>query len=71
MSYQDFRIYLVNGHMMKATEEVEKPAEEYLINRFHKAMPDGILVIGDAETAMAFIPVRNILYISTDMNNSR
>ena len=46
-------------------EEVTIPAEHRLLNRFKKAKPDDILSVGSEETSQAYIPVRNILYIST------
>ena len=51
--------------MLKAAEEVTIPAEHRLLNRFKKAKPDDILSVGSEETSQAYIPVRNILYIST------
>jgi len=51
--------------VLKAAEEVTIPAEHRLLNRFKKAKPDDILSVGSEETSQAYIPVRNILYIST------
>ena len=62
MYLQEFKIYLIGGHML---EEVTIPAEHRLLNRFKKAKPDDILSVGSEETSQAYIPVRNILYIST------
>ena len=64
MYLQEFKIYLIGGHVLKA-EEVTIPAEHRLLNRFKKAKPDDILSVGSEETSQAYIPVRNILYIST------
>ena len=58
MYLQEFKIYLIGGHVLKA-------AEHRLLNRFKKAKPDDILSVGSEETSQAYIPVRNILYIST------
>ena len=63
MYLQEFKIYLIGGHVLKA--EVTIPAEHRLLNRFKKAKPDDILSVGSEETSQAYIPVRNILYIST------
>lgn len=65
MCLQEFKIYLNNGHVIKAVEEVYIPTEQRLHNRFKKAGQDDILTVGSEETSQAFIPVRNILYIST------
>ena len=35
-----------------------------LHNRFRTSKPDDVLTIGTEETSRAFIPVRNILYVS-------
>ena len=63
MYLQEFKIYLIG--VLKAAEEVTIPAEHRLLNRFKKAKPDDILSVGSEETSQAYIPVRNILYIST------
>lgn len=65
MCLQEFKIYLNNGHVIKTVEEVNIPTEQRLHNRFKKAGQDDILTAGSEETSRAFIPVRNILYIST------
>lgn len=65
MCLQEFKIYLNNGHVIKTVEEVNIPTEQRLHNRFKKAGQDDILTVGSEETSRAFIPVRNILYIST------
>lgn len=62
---QEFKIYLIGSHVLKAAEEVTIPAEHRLLNRFQKAKPEDILSVGSEETSQAYIPVRNILYIST------
>lgn len=51
--------------MLKAAEEIAIPAEYRLLNRFKKAKPEDIVSVGSEETSQAYIPVRNILYIST------
>ena len=65
MYLQEFKIYLLAAHVLKAAEEVTIPAEHRLLNRFKKAKPEDILSVGSEETSQAYIPVRNILYIST------
>ena len=65
MYLQEFKIYLMGGQGLTAAEEVTIPAEHRLLNRFKKAKPDDILSVGSEETSQAYIPVRNILYIST------
>jgi len=62
---QEFKIHLIGGHVLKAAEEIAIPAEHRLLNRFKKAKPEDILSVGSEETSQAYIPVRNILYIST------
>lgn len=65
MCLQEYKIYLINGHMIKAAEECHISEEKRLHNRFRASKPDDVLTIGNDETSRAFIPVRNILYIST------
>ena len=65
MYLQEYKIYLINGHMIRAAEERHIPEDKRLHNRFRSSKADDVLVVGNEETARAFIPVRNILYIST------
>ena len=64
MYLQEFKIYLIGGHMLKAAEDVTIPAE-HLLYRFKNAKLKDVLSVGSEETSQAYIPVRNILYIST------
>ena len=65
MSLQEYRIHLINKQVIHAAEERFIPEDKRLHNRFRASKPDDVLVIGNEETDRAFIPVRNILYIST------
>ena len=65
MCLQKYKIYLNNGHVIEAAEEVAIPAEQRLHNRFKKAKLEDVLTVGSEETSRVFIPVRNILYVST------
>ena len=65
MCIQEFHIHLIGGHTIITSEECSGPVETHLYNRFCRCKPDDILVVGTPETRRAFIPVRNILYIST------
>ena len=53
------RLYHIN-----AAEERFIPEDKRFHNRFRASKPDDVLTIGTEETSRAFIPVRNILYIS-------
>ena len=65
MRAQDYRIHLIGGRTILVTEECEGPVDTYLHNRFYRSKPDDVLVVGTPDTHRAFIPARNILYIST------
>ena len=65
MSLQEYRIHLINNQVIHAAEERFIPEDKQLHNRFRASKPDYVLTIGTEETSRAFIPVRNILYIST------
>ena len=65
MHIQDYRIHLIGGRTILVREECNGPVDTYLHNRFWCCKPDDILVVGTPETSRAFIPARNILYIST------
>lgn len=65
MCLQEYKIYLINGHVIKTVEDCCVPVGRLLHNRFKACKIDDVLTIGSEETSRAFIPVRNILYIST------
>ena len=65
MRIQEYSIHLVGGQVIKTSEECSGPVDTHLHNRFWRCKPDDILVVGTPETRRAFIPARNILYIST------
>ena len=65
MHTQDYRIHLIGGRTIQVCEECSGPVDTYLHNRFWRCKPDDIRVVGTPETSCAFIPARNILYIST------
>ena len=65
MSLQEYRIHLINNQVIHAAEERFIPEDKRLHNRFRASKPDDVLTIGTEETSRAFIPVGNILYIST------
>ena len=64
MSLQEYRIHLINNQVIHAAEERFIPEDKRLHNRFRASKPDDVLTIGTEETSRAFIPVRNILYVS-------
>lgn len=64
MCLQEYRIHLINNQVINAAEERFIPEDKRLHNRFRARKPDDVLTIGTEETSRAFIPVRNILYIS-------
>ena len=64
MCLQEYRIHLINNQVINAAEERFVPEDKRLHNRFRESKPDDVLTIGTEETSRAFIPVRNILYIS-------
>lgn len=58
-----YRIHLINGDILTACEPVKEDDKD-LITRFGEADPDDLLEIGDDGISKAFIPVRNIMFIS-------
>lgn len=65
MYFQEYRIHLINGHVIKAAEDCNIPDEKRLLSRFKASHADGFISIGSVDSSRAVIPVRNILYIST------
>ena len=58
-----YRIHLINGDILTAWEPVKEDGHD-LITRFGDADPDDLLEIGDNTSSIAFIPDRNIMFIS-------
>ena len=65
MHIQDYRIHLIGGRTIIVREECDGPVDTFLHNRFGRCKPDDVLVVGTLKTNRAYIPARNILYIST------
>ena len=58
-------IHFVNGQNMTVAEyREEKEYSPELIERFNSALPDNLLVIGNDDEEVTYIPAGNILYIS-------
>ena len=64
MCLQEYRIHLVNNQIIHASEERYIPEDKRLHNRFRASKPEDVLTIGTEDTGRAFVPVRNILYVS-------
>ena len=64
MCLQEYRIHLVNNQIIHASEECYIPEDKRLHNRFRASKPEDVLTIGTEDTSRAFVPVRNILYVS-------
>ena len=63
--YQIYRIHLLNGEVIEASEEYDLPAEKGLVGKFQKADDNKIFEIGDAVSGVFYIPKRSILFIAT------
>ena len=63
MNQHYYRIHLINGDILTACVPNEEEDKD-LITRFGEADPDDLLEIGDDSISKAFIPVRNIMFIS-------
>lgn len=56
----EYRIHLINGEIVRVSEDV-KTEDERLLTQFKKLSENGVLEIGFGHDIMAFIPARNIL----------
>ena len=63
--YQIYRIHLLNGEVIEASEEYDLPVEKGLVGKFQKADDNKIFEIGDAVSGVFYIPKRSILFIAT------
>ena len=60
------RIHFVNGEVLPIAECMEDEGDSKILERYRKALPDGLLYIGNEECGEMYIPTSNILYISVD-----
>lgn len=58
-----YRIHLINGDILTACEQVTEEGKE-LVSRFADTDPDELLELRAENGVKAFIPVRNIMFIS-------
>ena len=63
--YQIYRIHLLNGEVIEASEEYDLPVEKGLVGKFQKADDNKIFEIGDAVFGLLYVPKRSILFIAT------
>lgn len=63
--YQIYRIHLLNGEVIEASEEYALPVEKGLVGKFQKADDNKIFEIGDAVSGVFYFPKRSILFIAT------
>lgn len=63
--YQIYRIHLLNGEVIEASEEYDLPVEKGLVGKFQKADDNKIFEIGDAVSGLLYVPKRSILFIAT------
>lgn len=62
--YQIYRIHLLNGEVIEASEEYDLPVEKGLVGKFQKADDNKVFEIGDAVSGVFYIPKRSILFYS-------
>ena len=60
------RIHFVNGEVLPIAECVEDESESNILEKYRKALPDGLLYLGNLDSGELFIPVSNILYITIE-----
>lgn len=60
------RIHFINGEVLPIAECTEDEDECKILERYRKALPDGLLYIGNKECGELIIPVSNILYITIE-----
>ena len=63
------RIHFVNGEVLPIGECVEEDEECKLVERYRKALPDGVLHVEELDNSELIIPVANILYISVELDD--
>ena len=63
--YQIYRIHLLNGEVIEASEEYDLHVEKVLVGKFKKEDNNKVLEIGDAVSGLLYVPKRSILFIAT------
>ena len=58
--YQIYRIHLLNGEVIEASEEYDLPVEKGLVGKFQKADDNKIFEIGDAVSGVFYLLPSNI-----------
>lgn len=58
--YQIYRIHLLNGEVIEASEEYGLPVEKGLVGKFQKADDNKIFEIGDAVSGVFYLLPSNI-----------
>ena len=58
--YQIYRIHLLNGEVIEASEEYDLPVEKGLVGKFQKADDNKVFEIGDAVSGLLYV-----LFIAT------
>ena len=59
--YQIYRIHLLNGEVIEASEEYDLPVEKGLVGKFQKADDNKVFAV----SGVFYIPKRSILFIAT------
>ena len=64
MTFQIYKVHLLNGEVIDVWEDYELPASEGLVGKFEKAKDRDILTFGDMYTGPIYVPKKSILFIS-------
>lgn len=65
MCIQMYLVHLLDGTVIQVAEDYDLPAAEGLLGKYKIAGPDELLVFGDPISGFAYVPKKNIVFIST------
>lgn len=64
-TYQIYLLHLIGGDIIEVPELYKLPFEKGIVEKIQKSDKDDFITVGNAVDGFAYIPVRNIVYVST------
>lgn len=62
---QQYNLHMKDGSILSLMEDYDKDGDDSFIERFSKLKQNEIIRIGDSTTGFFYVPMRNIVYVST------
>lgn len=62
---QEYLIHLLDGTIIRCSEDYETPNDQSVVTRVRKAAPTDVFTVGNAFDGYKYIPKSSILYLET------